>query len=48
MHRESPKESSMILRYSRLCHKPAIFKAMTGLTVALFDELVWELGPAYA
>src|SRR5947209_7556390 len=48
MHREPPKESSMILRYSRLCHKPAIFKAMTGLTVALFDELVWELGPAYA
>ncbi len=38
----------MILRYSQLRHKPGIFKTMTGLTVALFDELVWELEPAYA
>jgi len=38
----------MLLRYATLSRKPAIFKAMTGLTVALFDELVWDLGPAYA
>ena len=38
----------MILRYGVLSHKPAIFKAMTGLTVALFEELVWDLAPAYA
>ncbi len=38
----------MILRYSLLRHKAGIFKTMTGLTVALFDELVWDLEPAYA
>ena len=38
----------MILRYSQLRHKAGIFKTMTGLTVALFDELVWDLEPAYA
>ncbi len=38
----------MILRYGSLSRKPAIFKAMTGLSVALFDELMGDLGPAYA
>lgn len=38
----------MLLRYSVLSRKPAIFKAMSGLTVALFDELVWDLAPTYA
>ena len=38
----------MSLRYSVLRQKPTIFKTMTGLTVALFDELVWDLEPAYA
>jgi hypothetical protein len=38
----------MSLRDSVLRQKPAIFKTMTGLTVALFDDLVWELAPAYA
>ncbi len=38
----------MILRYSLLRHKPGIFKTMTGLSVALFDELVWDLEQAYA
>jgi len=36
------------LCYTVLRQKPAIFKAMSGLTVALFDDLVWELEPAYA
>jgi len=38
----------MLLRSSYLSRKPAIFKTMTGLTVALFDELVWDLRPALA
>ncbi len=38
----------MSLCYTVLRQKPAIFKAMSGLTVALFDDLVWELEPAYA
>ncbi len=37
----------MLLRYTTLPRKPAIFKALTGLTVALFDDLMWDLGPAY-
>ncbi len=38
----------MILRSTCLSRKPARFKTMTGLTVALFDELVWDLRPALA
>jgi hypothetical protein len=37
----------MSLRYSVLRQKPAIFKTMTGLSVALFDDLGWDLAPAY-
>lgn len=36
----------MILRYAHLSRHPAVFQAMTGLTVALFDDLVTELLPA--
>lgn len=38
----------MILRSPYLSRKPAIFQQMTGLTVALFDEVVWEVRPALA
>jgi hypothetical protein len=38
----------MILRSPSLRRNPAIFKTMTGLTVALFDDLVWDLRPALA
>ncbi len=38
----------MILRSTDLSQKPAIFKTMTGLTVALFDDLVWDVRPALA
>jgi hypothetical protein len=38
----------MILRYWTLRRQPTIFKTMTGLTVALFDELVDDLASAYA
>ena len=36
----------MILRYAHLSRHPAVFHAMTGLTVALFDDLVTDLLPA--
>ena len=38
----------MILRSTYLIRKPAIFQAMTGLSVALFEDLVWDLRPALA
>jgi hypothetical protein len=36
----------MILRYAQLSRHPAVFQAMTGLTVAVFDDLVTDLLPA--
>ena len=36
----------MILRYAHLSCHPAVFRAMTGLTVAAFDDLVTDLLPA--
>jgi len=36
----------MILRYAQLSRHPAVFQAMTGLTVAAFDDLVTDLLPA--
>src|SRR5262245_2741968 len=36
----------MILRRERLRTFPAVFRTMTGLTVALFDELIDALVPA--
>lgn len=38
----------MLLRSTYLGRQPAIFKTMTGLTVALFEDLVWDLRPALA
>jgi DDE superfamily endonuclease/Helix-turn-helix of DDE superfamily endonuclease len=38
----------MILRYAHLSRHPAVFHAMTGLTVAAFDDLVTDLLPACA
>ncbi len=37
----------MILRYPHLTRHPAVFRAMTGLSVAEFDALVAELLPRY-
>ena len=37
----------MILRYTCLSASPAIFRAMTGVSVAQFDALVSELRPRY-
>jgi hypothetical protein len=36
----------MILRYAHLSRHPAVFHAMTGLTVAAFEDLVSDLLPA--
>ena len=36
----------MILRYAHLSRHPEVFHAMTGLTVAAFDDLVADLLPA--
>jgi hypothetical protein len=36
----------MIVRYAHLSRHPAVFQAMTGLTVAAFDALVADLLPA--
>jgi hypothetical protein len=36
----------MILRYAYLSRHPAVFHAMTGLTVAAFDDLITDLLPA--
>ncbi len=37
----------MILHYERLARYPVDFKAMTGLTVPQFDDLVADLLPRY-
>jgi len=36
----------MILRYAHLSRHPAVFHAMTGLTIAAFDDLLTDLLPA--
>jgi len=38
----------MMLRLSRLRGFPAIFRNLTGITVAVFDQLLPQLRPAYA
>ena len=38
----------MILRYCYLSRHPRVFLTMTGLPVAVFDEVVRDLLPAYA
>jgi len=38
----------MILQYTHLHRRPALFKAMTGLLLAEFDDLAWDLLPQIA
>ena len=50
-HRGVPGSESggrVILRERYLRHHPAVFRAMTGLTVAQFDALLVEVSPRYA
>jgi hypothetical protein len=37
-----------MMRLEHLRHHPAVFRAMTGLTVPAFDDLVGDTSPAYA
>lgn len=37
----------MLARYAHLTRHPAIFQALTGLSVAPFDTLLYDLGPSY-
>jgi hypothetical protein len=46
--RDSVNEAPMILRLSRLRGFPAIFRNLTGITIALFDQLLSELLPLFA
>jgi hypothetical protein len=48
VHRDSVIEATTMFRLSRLRHCPAIFRNLTGLTLAVFDQLLGELLPAYA
>jgi hypothetical protein len=38
----------MILQYTHLHRRPALFKAMTGLLLAEFEALAWDLLPPIA
>ncbi len=39
------RDHAMILRYAQLARHPAVFKAMTGLSIAQFDTLAEDLVP---
>jgi hypothetical protein len=47
VHRDSVIEATMMLRLSRLRAFPSIFRTLTGLTVAAFDQLLEDLRPAF-
>jgi DDE superfamily endonuclease len=48
VHRDSVIEATMMLRLSRLRDFPSIFRNLTGLTVAAFDQVLDDLRPAFA
>src|SRR5438270_13461879 len=47
VHRDSVMEATLMLRPSRLRTVHAIFRNLTGITVALFDQLLDDLRPAF-
>src|SRR4051812_31140610 len=47
VHRDRVMEATMMLRLSRLRSVPAIFRNLTGITVAVFDQLLEDLRPAF-
>jgi hypothetical protein len=47
VHRDSVMEAIPMLRLCRLRSVPAIFRTLTGITVAVFDQLLNELQPAF-
>src|SRR5947209_20625706 len=46
--RDSVIEVTTMFRLSRLRHSPAIFRNLTGISVAVFDQLLEQLLPAFA
>jgi hypothetical protein len=48
VHRDNVMETTLMLRLSRLRSLPSIFRNLTGITVAAFDQLLDELRPAFA
>lgn len=48
VHRDNVFEAMMILRLARLRCSPAIFRNLTGLTVALFDQMLPDLRRAFS
>jgi DDE superfamily endonuclease/Helix-turn-helix of DDE superfamily endonuclease len=48
VHRDSVTEATLMLRLFRLRCFPAIFRTLTGITVAVFDHLLDDLRPAFA
>ena len=47
VHRDSVLETAMMLRFSHLRRFPSIFRNLTGITVAVFDQLLEDLRPAF-
>jgi hypothetical protein len=47
VHRDSVMEATPMLRLSRLRRFPAIFRNLTGITLAVFDQLLDDLRPAF-
>jgi hypothetical protein len=48
VHRDSVIEAAMMLRPSRLRGFPSIFRNLTGVSLAVFDQLLDDLRPAFA
>jgi hypothetical protein len=47
VHRNSVMEATLMLRLSRLRSVPGIFRNLTGITIAVFDQLLDDLRPAF-
>jgi hypothetical protein len=47
VHRDNVIEATMMLRLPRLRGFPSIFRTLTGLTLAVFDQLLEDLRPAF-
>lgn len=47
VYRDSVMEATLMLRLARLRSAPAIFRNLTGIPLALFDQLLDDLRPAF-
>jgi hypothetical protein len=48
VHRDSVLETNMLLRLQRLRAFPAIFRNLTGISLAVFNQMLDQLRPAFA